>query len=45
MFYSGKKSSELAYMKKKIDPNQSHDFHPTVLLYWLADKGLGTVKW
>ena len=21
-----------------IDPNQSHDFHPTVQLIWLADK-------
>ena len=23
----------------------SQDFHPAVLLSWLAAKGLGTVKW
>ena len=28
-----------------IDPDQSRDFYPSLLLSWLADKGLGTMKW
>ena len=39
---SGREISKLGVAwQVGIDPNQSCDFHPAVLLSWLADKGLG----